>query len=182
MPEGDWRDWKAIAVWSEELVPLFAAPTRVARDLPRRMGQREVRVATGVAALLAAGYVIHRLGRQSGATSAETRQALPGDELVPQAMWRSTRAITVEKAPADVWPWIVQMGFPSHRAGWYTPSWLDRLMWRIDTRSAEEIVPELQRLEVGDTVLDSEDGSVFFTVVAVRARRSAGPLLDPPSP
>ena len=83
-------------------------------------------------------------------------------------MWRSTRAITVEKAPADVWPWIVQMGFPSHRAGWYTPSWLDRLMWRIDTRSAEEIVPELQRLEVGDTVLDSADGSVFFTVVAVQ--------------
>lgn len=28
MPEGDWRDWKAITAWSEQLVPLFAAPTQ----------------------------------------------------------------------------------------------------------------------------------------------------------
>jgi menaquinone-dependent protoporphyrinogen oxidase len=30
MPEGDWRDWNAITAWSEQLVPLFAARTRVA--------------------------------------------------------------------------------------------------------------------------------------------------------
>ena len=126
---------------------------------------RRVAVAAG---LLAAGYAIHRVGCRSSATSAETRLGLSGDELVPEPMWRSTRAITVEAAPIDVWPWIVQMGFPSHRAGWYTPRWLDRLMWRIDARSAEEIVPELQQLEVGDIVPDSEDRSVFFTVAAVR--------------
>ena len=118
--------------------------------------------------MLAAGYVVHRIGRRSGATRSETRLGLPGDELVPRPMWQSTRAITVEAPPADVWPWIVQMGYPSRRGGWYTPHWLDRLMWRIDRRSTDEIVPGLQQLEVGDVIPDSEDGSVFFTVALVR--------------
>ena len=71
--------------------------------------------------MLAAGYVVHRIGRRSGATGSETRLGLPGDELVPRPRWQSTRAITVEAPPADVWPWIVQMGYPSRRGGWYTP-------------------------------------------------------------
>jgi hypothetical protein len=61
----------------------------------------------------------------------------------------------------------VQMGFPSHRAGWYTPHWLDRLSFGIKQRSADRIVPELQQLAVGDRVPDSDDWSVFFTVEAV---------------
>ncbi len=127
--------------------------------------KRGVPIAGG---MLVAGYVVHRIGRRSGATRSETRLGLPGDRLVPQPMWQSTRAITVEAPPADVWPWIVQMGYPSRRGGWYTPHWLDRLMWRIDRCSTDEIVPGLQQLEVGDVIPDSEDGSVFFTVALVR--------------
>lgn len=58
-------------------------------------------------------------------------------------------------------------GFPSHRAGWYTPHWLDRLSFGIKQRSADLIVPELQHLAVGDRVPDSDDWSAFFTVEAV---------------
>jgi hypothetical protein len=120
-----------------------------------------------IAAAAGAAYVVHRIGRRSGATDAEVAGTLPGDHLVTAPMWQSTRAIDVGVAPDIVWPWIVQMGFPSHRAGWYTPTWLDRLQWGIAHRSANEIRPELQRLEVGDVVPDSDDLSVFFTVAAI---------------
>ena len=77
-------------------------------------------------------------------------------------------AIDHDRAPPEeVWPWIVQMGFPSHRAGWYTPHWLDRLTFGIRALSAEEIRPELQHLKAGDRLPDGDDWSAYFTVVTV---------------
>ena len=116
---------------------------------------------------LAALYVLHRLGRASGLASGEEAAALPGDEIVPHPLWRSTRAITIDAPPEQVWPWLVQMGFPSHRAGWYTPHRLDRLTFGIEQPSADCIRPELQRLEPGERVPDSDDWSVYFTVQSV---------------
>jgi hypothetical protein len=121
------------------------------------------------AGILGGWYAVHRLGRRSGVTDAEAAAVLPGDELVPQPMWQSTRAITIEAPPAQVWPWIVQMGFPSHRGGWYTPHWLDRLTFGIRQSSADEIRADLQQLEVGDRVPDSDDWSVYFTVASIDA-------------
>jgi hypothetical protein len=126
----------------------------------------------GLAALAAAALVVRRLGRRSGATNEELRTRWPGDELVPRPLWSSTRAITIEAAPRSVWPWIVQMGFPAHRAGWYTPHWLDRLQWGIRERSADEIRPELQDVQVGDRIPDSRDWSVFFTVAQLEPDRA----------
>lgn len=59
------------------------------------------------------------------------------------------------------------MGFPPHRAGWYTPHWIDVLMWGDRPRSADRIVPELQGLSVGDAVPDSADYSIYYDVEAV---------------
>ena len=83
-------------------------------------------------------------------------------------MWQATRAITIH-APRDaVWPWLVQMGYPTHRAGWYTPYWMDRVIFRIRARSADRIIPELQNLTAGDRVPDSPDGVVsYFTVAEI---------------
>jgi hypothetical protein len=117
-----------------------------------------------LAGLGAAALALHRVGRRSGATGDEVRRTLPGDDLVARPLWESTRAITIDAPPGEVWPWIVQMGFPAFRAGWYTPYWLDRLQWGIEDRSADEIVPGLQELAVGDRVPDSADWSVFFSV------------------
>ena len=64
------------------------------------------------------------------------------------------------------------MGFPTHRAGWYTPRWLDRLTFGIRAPSASEIRADLQHLERGDLVPDSDDWSVWFTVAEVDAPRS----------
>ena len=124
-------------------------------------------VAATTLAAAGAAYGLHRLGRRSRITKKEATTDLPGDDVVSEPMWASTRAITIDAPPEEVWPWIVQMGFPSHRAGWYTPPWLDRLTFGIKQRSAERIVPELQQLSVGDRVPDSDDWSAYFTVVGV---------------
>jgi hypothetical protein len=81
-----------------------------------------------------------------GATDEEAARSLPGDLVVSGRAYVATRAITIDARPGDVWPWIVQMG--SGRAGWYA---LDRLD-NGGVPSAEEIIPELQNLRVGDLI------------------------------
>jgi hypothetical protein len=137
----------------------------VAVSRPERRRLRAV--ASTSAAAVTVLYGLRRLGRRSGVSAGEVADALPGDAIVSNAMWQSTRAITIAASPERVWPWIVQMGFPSHRAGWYTPHWLDRLSFGIKHRSAYRIVPELQHLDVGDRVPDSDDWSAFFTVESI---------------
>ena len=61
-----------------------------------------------------------------GATDAELARTLPGDELVPQPRIETTRAITINASPAEVWPWLAQIGY--HRAGWYSYDSIHRLL------------------------------------------------------
>ncbi|MBJ7456515.1 MAG: SRPBCC family protein [Thermoleophilia bacterium] len=124
--------------------------------------RRTAALGGGLALLALTGWI-----RRTHAAAGERRRALPGDELVPSPMWQATRAITIGARPAQVWPWLVQMGFPTHRAGWYTPAWLDRVVFGIRERSAARIVPELQALEVGDRVPDSDSGASYFTAARV---------------
>jgi hypothetical protein len=81
-----------------------------------------------------------------GATDAEATAAMPGDDLLPRAQFRPTRAITIDAPPAAVWPWLVQVGFG--RAGWYSDDLLDNHA----RPSLREIDPDLQKLEVGQWV------------------------------
>jgi hypothetical protein len=88
-------------------------------------------------------------------------------------MWQATRATTIGAPRDTVWPWLVQMGYPTHRAGWYIPYWMDRLLFGIRARSANVIVAELQQLAVGDRVPDSPDGQVsYFTVAEIEKNRT----------
>jgi hypothetical protein len=127
--------------------------------------------AAAVVATAAVG-VVARWGRETRAAAAERRGRLPGDELVPAPMWQATRAVTIDAAPEEVWPWLVQMGFPTTRAGWYTPFWLDRVLFGIRARSADRIVPELQQLAVGDRVDDSASGVSYFEVAVLEPARA----------
>ena len=129
-------------------------------------------VAGLAAGITAVSLSVRRLGRRSGATDAEVVGPLPGDDIVSHPQWESTRAITIGVPPERVWPWIVQMGFPAYRAGWYTPYWLDRVQWGIRYRSSDTIRDDLQTLRVGDRVPDSLDLSVYFTVERVEPGRS----------
>jgi hypothetical protein len=85
-----------------------------------------------------------------GATEAEQRMALPGDEVTasPESAY-FTRAITIN-APADeVWPWLVQIG--QDRVGFYSNDWLENI-FLADIHNADVIRPEWQRRQLGDVV------------------------------
>ncbi|HKJ60014.1 MAG TPA: hypothetical protein VKA37_12350 [Halobacteriales archaeon] len=109
------------------------------------------RAAFLVAALLAAGYwlVVRPWHRRWGATDEEARRPLPGDGLLPTATDQVTHAITIDAPASDVWPWLVQLG--QGRGGFYSYDWLENLVG-ADIHNADRILPEHQRLAVGDTV------------------------------
>jgi len=96
-----------------------------------------------------------------GATDAEARGPFPGDEYVPRPKSEITGAITVH-APTDrVWPWLVQLG--CQRGGWYSYDLLDN----GGQPSADRIIPEFQRLEIGDVVKAVPNGSFGFPVARI---------------
>jgi hypothetical protein len=93
------------------------------------------------------------LGRRAGSTADERLMWMPGDELVAQPHILTNHANTIEAQPADVWPWLTQMGW--HLGGFYTPEWVDRLLFPQNWPSLDHLDPALLRsLEVGDTIPD----------------------------
>jgi len=88
--------------------------------------------------------------RKWGATEAEATRPMPGDDEVKQPMQVTTRAVTVNARAADVWPWLVQMGY--RRGGMYSYDWIDRRLGILDQPSANRIIHEFQRLEAGDVI------------------------------
>jgi hypothetical protein len=100
-----------------------------------------------------------------GASNQELRRALPGDDLVA-ARWQTTRGIDIAAPAGDVWPWLVQMGYG--RGGWYSYDWLERRVGAgefAEGGSAKRLIPELQRLAVGDTVGLSPVGGLTVAVL-----------------
>lgn len=92
------------------------------------------------------------------------RPVLPGDDLLPAAKAEVTHHVDIQAPPEKVWPWLVQMG--RRRGGWYSWDLLDN----GGVPSADRIIPELQRLAVGDILPVKARGSDGFTVL----------VLDPP--
>ena len=84
-----------------------------------------------------------------GASREEAGGPLPHDDFVPRPVAQTTRSITIEATPQEVWRWLVQLGVG--RGGLYSYDWLENLA-NLDVHSADEILPELQRLELGDLV------------------------------
>jgi len=95
------------------------------------------------------------------ANAAERAWRLDGDDVFPDADAQLTHAIAIDAPPADVWPWLVQMG--CQRGGWY--SW-DRLD-NAGRRSAARIIPELQHLSVGDVLPWRPEGAEGFRVIRI---------------
>jgi hypothetical protein len=101
-----------------------------------------------------------------GATPEEVTRPLPGDDLVARPMFNATRAITINAAPDQVWPWLLQAGVT--RAGWYSYDLLDN----FGRPSAQRIIPELQHLAPGDVVPMSPDGTQGIEVHSLEAPTS----------
>ena len=101
--------------------------------------------------------------------------ALAGDDLLPEARAQATHEIDIAAPPAEVWPWLVQMG--RLRGGWYSWDLLDN----GGTPSADRIIPELQQLAVGDVLpfTKTGDGPVALVVEAPRSLVIGSPELLP---
>ena len=87
-----------------------------------------------------------------GATDAEVKRSMPGDDMVRAPSFNATRAVTIHASAENIYPWIVQMGVT--RAGWYSYDLLDNL----GKPSAENILTEYQTIQVGDVIPMSPDG------------------------
>ncbi len=84
-----------------------------------------------------------------GISESEKRRSLPGDELIQEPLYETTRAITIMAPAAHVWEWLVQLGVG--RGGFYTYDVLENSIG-LDIHNADRIHPEWQELKVGDTV------------------------------
>jgi hypothetical protein len=110
-----------------------------------------------IPAMLVAGGILGAacavIGRSKllrwGASADETKQSLPGDDLLANPELTSTRGITVRRPAAAVWPWIAQLG--QGRGGFYSYDALENLVG-CDIHSADRIVPEWQEIRSGDAV------------------------------
>lgn len=101
--------------------------------------------AVGTACLIAArAWYCHW-----GATRAECREILSGDELTPHATETSTHAITIHAPVSAVWPWLVQIG--RDKGGFYSYAWLENLVG-CQLHNADQVLPEFQHIAVGDKV------------------------------
>jgi hypothetical protein len=121
------------------------------------------------AALLpVAGYAaLQCLGRRAGSTAGERRRALPGDGAVRHPQMVTDHAITIAAPPEEVWPWLTQMGW--HRGGFYTPRWVDRLLFPANRPSLDALDPGLVRdLTAGDTIPDGPPGTAWYVVEEAR--------------
>ncbi len=118
----------------------------------RVFGRKAAATTLGIASVAAAAHVAsYGMWRQWcldwGATSSEAHAALPGDELLVNPDLVATRAVGIDAPVGLVWPWLVQMG--PGRAGAYTYDWIENLLG-LNMHSADAIMPEFQRIAVGD--------------------------------
>jgi hypothetical protein len=92
-----------------------------------------------------------------GATPEEAEGHFPGDDLVADPLLKTTHSITIDAAPAEVWPWLVQIG--QGRGGFYSYDWLENLLG-MNIHNADRVLPEYQDLHVGDEILFWEGAGV----------------------
>lgn len=140
----------------------------------RRLGWLVV----GLVGLAVTGYLIARRVTERVlrpweqawlATPEESARVLSGDELVMAPTIDETRAITIDAAPAAIWPWLVQMGYG--KAGWYSYDRMD-----MHGGSANAIEPAWQNLAVGDPVPTHPTGG--FKVAVIEPERTLVLYMD----
>jgi hypothetical protein len=106
--------------------------------------------ATQIAVHLLLYPLLRERRRRWGTTDDERALQLPGDELIGEPQWTYNHAISIDAPRSAVWPWLLQLG--QGRGGFYTYEGLENLVG-CQIHNVMEIRPELQRLQVGDTIV-----------------------------
>ena len=99
-----------------------------------------------------------------GTSDKEIQKTLPGDELVPNPMLGYTHAIRISAPPADIFPWLAQIG--QGRGGFYSYDGLENLAG-CQIHSADKILPEHQNPNPGDLVRLGPQGYPCFSIAAI---------------
>jgi len=124
------------------------------------------------AAIIATSFMTPFLNsrrKKWGATDDEVQRALPGDDLVLHPKGEYIHAITINAPVTAVWPWLVQIG--QGRGGFYSYELLENLIG-CKMRNADMIIPELQHLEVGDSIPMHPTMGSPYKVAAIESNRT----------
>jgi len=120
--------------------------------------------------VLAMGYwfIVRPWFLRWGASATDLARSMRGDDAIEGATHSATLGVTIDAAPEQIWPWLLQMGYG--RGGLYSYDWLDRLFGYLDAPSADTILPRYQHLRVGDEIPIGRGGG--FPVWAIEPRRA----------
>jgi hypothetical protein len=110
--------------------------------------------------------------RTWGASDEEIARPMPLDDRILDPTFTTTRAVTIQARPEQIWPWIVQMGEPP-RAGYYSYTWIERLQG-LRIENTDRVLPEFQTLNAGDSL----DKAGNMTVLGIDPGRCV--VLGPP--
>ena len=99
------------------------------------------------------------------ATGSEKQRPLHVDAIIPDPIFTSTHAITIDALPEQVWPWIAQMG--AGRAGWYSWDVIDN----GGMPSARRVLAEFQTVAPGDVMPAVPGATDAFVVSCVEPPR-----------
>jgi hypothetical protein len=129
---------------------VFRKPREVKKMISSRFGGKAIRMGMlGTAALAAYLLLIRPRHLRWGATAEEVARVMPGDDFLPDPDLTATRGVTVRRRPANVWPWLAQLG--QGRGGFYSYDVLENVVG-CDIHSVSRVVPEWQEIRVGDQV------------------------------
>jgi hypothetical protein len=117
---------------------------------PKTLAVRWLALLSALGALFAVTFLLVRPWYLTwGASVAEVRAALPGDELIsaPRTRDSTTRAITIHAPAAEVWAWVAQLG--QDRGGFYSYEILEDAVG-CEMENADRVHPEFQHWKPGD--------------------------------
>jgi hypothetical protein len=138
---------------------------RVTATAHAQEGLKNVKRVLWVAGWLAAMTAVYLLWARPyqlrwGATDMEVRGAMPGDEIDADPGFLATRAIDVDAAPEEIWPWLMQMGYT--RAGFYGFDLFEKIGTTRGPMGVDRILPQFQDFKVGDELPVSPFMSMVF--------------------
>lgn len=124
-------------------------------------------ILSGIAGTI--GYLLKLTHATWGTTDREADVNLPGDEIVVEPKMASTRAICINATPEEIFPWLLQMGHG--RGGFYSYTSLENLVG-IGIQNADQIMPEFQKLKVGDTIRLTRANFPSYTVDDIQKNKA----------